>query len=283
MESSDMDVDKTGTNWADDEVAVLVASYFEMLSLDLTGQSYNKSEYRRRVIASIGRSNGSVEFKLQNVSAVLDEIGLPWIRGLKPRGHYQDSLVAVVEQHLVQHSRLFEKDLQETRVVPHETAIMVEPPTNLGGSEADRPEALRRLIGKFDPAARDARNRALGRAGEEFVLGFERRRLERAGCDDLAAKVRWVAHLDGDGFGYDIRSFDTDGQDRFLEVKTTCGNERTPFWITRRECEVAAQQEASYRIRRVFHFRNDIRMFDITPPLEKQLSLTPTKFRAEPK
>jgi hypothetical protein len=53
-----------------------------------------------------------------------------------------------------------------------ETFIMIEPPHTLGGEAADRPEAIRRLIGKYDPAARDARNRALGRAGEEFVLGF---------------------------------------------------------------------------------------------------------------
>jgi hypothetical protein len=32
------------------------------------------------------------------------------------------------------------------------------------------PAAIRRLVGKFDPAARDALNRNLGRAGEEFVV-----------------------------------------------------------------------------------------------------------------
>jgi hypothetical protein len=49
-------------------------------------------------------------------------------------------------------------------------------------------------------AARDARNRDLGRAGEEFVVDFERSRLRRAGRSDLARDVRWVADLDGDGY-----------------------------------------------------------------------------------
>lgn len=43
----------------------------------------------------------------------------------------------------------------------------------------------------------------------------------------LAKKVRWVSDLDGDGYGYDVESFETDGQQRLLEIKTTCGNERT--------------------------------------------------------
>jgi hypothetical protein len=37
--------------------------------------------------------------------------------------------------------------------------------------------ALRRLTAKFDPVERDLRNRALDRAGAEFVLELERRQL----------------------------------------------------------------------------------------------------------
>ncbi|WP_309249067.1 MULTISPECIES: DUF3883 domain-containing protein [Bradyrhizobium] len=107
------------------------------------------------------------------------------------------------------------------------------------------PAAIRRLVGKFDPAARDARNRGLGRAGEEFVVGFERRRLARAGRDDLARDVRWVSDVDGDGYGYDVQSFETDGEQRLPKIKTTCGNERTPFWMTKRECDVAERSMTS--------------------------------------
>lgn len=41
-------------------------------------------------------------------------------------------------------------------------------------------------------------------AGEVFVMGFELRRLERAGRDDLARTVRRVSDVDGDGYGYDV-------------------------------------------------------------------------------
>src|SRR3546814_2232564 len=46
---------------------------------------------------------------------------------------------------------------------------------------------------KYDVAERDARNRALGKAGEECVLHHERRHLSAAGRDDLADKVRWTS------------------------------------------------------------------------------------------
>lgn len=158
------------------------------------------------------------------------------------------------------------------------------PPAFLNNNPEQRPAAIRRLVGKFDPAARDARNRDLGRAGEEFVVGFERRRLERAGKSNLARDVRWVSDLDGDGYGYDVQSFDHDsGEPRLLEIKTTCGNERTPFWMTKRECDVAAEQGGIYRVRRVFHFRNQVKMFDIAPPLESGLRLAPATFTATPR
>jgi hypothetical protein len=67
-----------------------------------------------------------------------------------------------------------------------------------------------------------------------------------------------------------------------LEVKTTCGNERTPFWLTKRECDVAAEKRDIYRVPRVYHVRNEVRMYDIVPPLEMRLLLTPTVFLAVP-
>ena len=89
------------------------------------------------------------------------------------------------------------------------------------------------------------------------MVGLERRRLERAGRDDLARDVRWVSDVHADGYGYDVQSFETDGQERLLDIKTTCGNERTPFWMSKRECDVAAERCDIYRVRRVFHFRNE--------------------------
>lgn len=96
-------------------------------------------------------------------------------------------------------------------------------------------EQMLAIARKCDVAARDERNRVLGRAGEELVLEHERASLAAAGRGDLARSVRWVSEEDGDGAGFDIASFDPDGRPRLIEVKTTNGWERTPFHITRNE------------------------------------------------
>lgn len=89
---------------------------------------------------------------------------------------------------------------------------------------------------------RDFRNRALGRAGEEFVIDLERRRLAAGDRGDLARKVRWVAMEDGDGAGFDVLSFDLGGKERLIEVKTTNGAAQTPFFLTRHEMVVAGER-----------------------------------------
>jgi hypothetical protein len=53
--------------------------------------------------------------------------------------------------------------------------------------------------------------------------------------------------------------------------------------MTKRECDVATEQGGIYRVRRVFHFRNEVKMFDITPPLEAKLLLTSATFLAAPR
>ena len=88
-------------------------------------------------------------------------------------------------------------------------------------------------------AERDARNRRLGKAGEKPILHHERQSLSQAGRGDPTGKVRWAAEQDGDGFGYDIASFEPDGRERMIEVKTTHEWERSPFHITRNELAVA--------------------------------------------
>src|SRR5262249_52256789 len=97
-------------------------------------------------------------------------------------------------------------------------------------------------VRKLDPVARDHRNRSLGKAGEEFVVDLERRRLTGDDHTDLAGKVLWVAAEDGDGAGYDVLSFDPTGRERLLGVKTTNGCARTPFFLTRNECDLAMER-----------------------------------------
>jgi len=145
---------------------------------------------------------------------------------------------------------------------------------------SDIPKRLRELVCKFDPVERDYRNRVLGRAGEEFVVDLERRRLNEADRPELARCVRWVAREEGDGAGYDVLSFDDSSQPRLIEVKTTNGSARTPFYLSRNECEVASSRPDQWRIYRVHLFASEPHVFTIAPPLDRVLRLRPEVWRA---
>ena len=96
----------------------------------------------------------------------------------------------------------------------------------------------------------------------------------------MARKVRWVAAEDGDGAGYDVLSFSTRGTERLIEVKTTNGSARTPFFLTRNECDLANERPTDWQIYRVHLFAMEPRIFTIKPPLEDSVRLDPAIWRA---
>ncbi len=268
---------KIGTNWQDDELDAIVADYFAMLSADLSGQPYVKSRHSAALMAQIGRTHRSVEFKHQNISAVLDELGMPWIPGYKPKRNYQNAIFDAIDRYLTAHPGTLQPApiLQPRPAMPSE--IFVPPPAV---TAEPVPERLRRLVQKFDPVERDHCNHLLGKAGEGFVVELERRQLTEAERPDLARKVRWVSAEDGDGAGYDVLSFNRGGDERLIEVKTTNGSARTPFFLTRNECDLASERPADWRIYRVHLFAKSPRIFTIAPPLENTVRLTPETWRA---
>lgn len=270
---------KSGTDWQDDEVEAIVADYFEMLVADLAGRRYVKARHSEALMAKIGRTRGSVEYKHENISAVLNELGLPWIPGYKPHSNYQKALLDAIERYLTQHPAIVESVPPSPTATTPLSTVFVDPPVRTAGNEPI-PDRLRYLIRKFDPVERDRRNRSLGKAGESFVVDLERRQLTEADHPDLARKVRWVADEDGDGAGYDILSFDQDGRARLIEVKTTNGSARTPFYLSRNECDLAAERPAEWCIYRVHLFAKEPRVFTIVPPLENVVNLRPETWRA---
>jgi len=75
------------------EVAATVADYLAMLEHELPGEPYNKRDHNRRLQLLLnGRSHGAIEVKHQNISAVMIELGLPYVDGYKPRVNYQELL-----------------------------------------------------------------------------------------------------------------------------------------------------------------------------------------------
>ena len=152
----------TGGDWTDDENDLLVADYFAMLDEEMAGRPYVKAEHRRAIVAQTGRSEDSIERKLMNISAVLIKLGLPRIRGYAPNGHAQfKGLAAAIERHLLLSPAALKPDVAAPIVNPAADPFVDPPP--LRAQKDDVPEPIRRLVRKFDPVARDARNLALGK------------------------------------------------------------------------------------------------------------------------
>ena len=270
---------KIDTDWRIDELDAIVADYFEMLSADISGQKYVKSRHNSALMSRLDRTRGSIEFKYQNISAVLDELGLPWIPGFLPRRNYQNAIFDAIDRYLSGHPAVIEVASTAPTIIAAKLDVFVDAP-KLRTREQRMPERLRRLVRKFDPVERDHHNRSLGKAGEAFVIGIEQARLEEADRDDLARRVRWVSEEDGDGAGYDVLSFDLNGRESLIEVKTTNGAARTPFFLSRNEFETAKECPAAWRIYRVHLFSQNPSIFTIVPPLDMALSLRPESWRA---
>jgi hypothetical protein len=270
--------------WTDEENDLIVVDYFAMLADDISARRDSKAEHRRALLPLLNnRSEGSVEFKHQNISAVLKGLGEGWIPGYKPAFNFQMTLVDAVARWLALNPAWLGRQpvLQPAAGLREAAQIWIGPPPTL--SNQPPPQELDQMLHiarKFDVAGRDERNRALGRAGEERVLAHERAALRTAGRDDLARKVRWVSEEDGDGAGYDIASFAPDGLPRLIEVKTTNGWERTPFHITRNELAVAEERRSEWRLFRLWNFSREPKAFELHPPLDAHVSLTATTFQA---
>jgi hypothetical protein len=270
-------------NWTDSENDLIIADYFAMLADDIAGQAYNKAEHNRMLQARITRNRASIEFKHQNISAVLKALGEAWIGGYKPAFNFQSTLIDAVARWLDRNPAWLNRSAvaQAQRGLAEASRLWIGPPPTL--SNQPPPDELGQMLAiahKFDVAARDAKNRALGRAGEQCAYYHEKTTLSDLGRSDLAQKVRWVSEEDGDGAGYDIASFTPEGQPRLIEVKTTNGWERTPFHISRNELAVAEARRDDWCLIRLWNFSREPRAFELRPPLDAHVSLTATSFQA---
>lgn len=278
-------------NWSKFEVEAAVEDYFNMLRLELAGRKYNKTEHRRALMECLDdRSDGSVELKHQNISAVLIEMGVPYIDGYKPRYNYQRTLLpSVVADFLTNNTEfqsLFQTDIEVVPSIPTVGDILaaMEAPPKREEKEATAVTELQTI---YNPAGvnyleREAQNQTLGDAGEEFVINFERARLIHARKEALAERIEQVSVTIGPSAGFDIRSFEENGSDRFIEAKTTKYGKNTPFFVTPNELEFSRKNAACYFLYRIFKFRADPRLFTLHGHLQDQCILKPSQYLARP-
>jgi hypothetical protein len=278
-------------SWTRLEVEAAVAAYFEMLTKELRSESINKTTYRRSLSRRLdSRSDGSIERKHQNISAIMIELGLPYINGYKPLSNYQSLLRQVVVDRL-QDAGMLRAAAEASATAPAPFPVtddilgrVEEPPlpTKIPAT-GDVREVMRVAPARFvNYLERESRNASLGRAGEEFVVQFERMRLRSLGMDQLAARVEHVSLTVGDGEGFDVLSFDVNGSDRLIEVKTTAYGKQTPFFVSRNEVGVSRDRRDAFHLYRLFQFRRDPRMYMVRGALDLSCRLDAIQYSALP-
>ena len=273
--------------WSQIECEAIVADYFVMLGSEIHGEAYSKAEHRRNLQSKLNdRSNGSIEYKHQNISAILLRASQIYIQGYKPAWNYQSLLEDVVLSQL----GLLDKELSKLEDVllgepGHSVqvsdwkALFVEPPERqIELQLKDKHIRKPRIINYSE---REARNKKLGANGEEFVMKIERERLLEMGREDLAKEVQWTSKEKGDGAGYDIRSFKgpTD-EELFIEVKTTNSGKYQPFFISANEVEFSNEFAHNFSLYRLFSFSRTPAIFELRGAVEMHVRLTPKTFSA---
>ena len=273
-------------DWSREEVEAIVADYLTMLTMELAGQTYGKTEHRQRLQAKLNnRSEGSIEFKHGNISAAMIDLGFPYIRGYKPRVNYQALLSVVAEEQVLGKTTLDHAALaavEQPAVMPivvDFTKVKSDAPQRQHRA-ADPANPLFARAVKRDYLEREAQNQSLGLAGEEFIVQFEHWRLIEMGQPRLADKVDHVSRSKGDGLGYDVLSFESDGRERFIEVKTTTFGRDTPFFVSRGELALSKAAKDQFHLYRLFEFRKAPRLFDLLGGLDQHCLLDPVTYRA---
>lgn len=252
-------------DWTKEEVILIVQDYFAMFKLELSGMPYNKAAHRRKLIPLLHNRDNSIEYKHMNISAVLAKMGLPFIKGYKPYFRYQQLLEDEVINYLEANKLFFEKgfklfadakpEIKEQRI-DFEKALEKSP----GKTKISEREPLFVPI-KTNYLAKEQNNRQLGEKGEQFVFDYERWRLKKAGKDQLAERIEWVSKDKGDGAGFDILSKNTNGTDRFIEVKTTKLTKETPIFFSHNEWRFAKIKGKEFFLYRVFNIAEMPKLF----------------------
>jgi hypothetical protein len=278
--------DSEAWDWLEYEVCA--AEYFSMLTKEMHSIKYDESAQIRALSkALVNHSTAAIDLQLQHISAILLQMGFPYISRFKPNFKYQIELKEVILAQLAAQQSTMDD------LTPINSSI--KPPYTTSWEnilDLDLPERIaavirpdRRFIARIqDYAKRESMNRHLGESGEDFIYTYEKKRLTRAGRDDLANEVEWSSKEKGDGLGYDLKSFvvndeTSEVREHFIEIKTTVSGKYQPFFVTDNELAFSKKEE-SYSLFRVYDFPKSPRFFQLRGPIDQNVNLSSELYKA---
>jgi len=149
-------------------------------------------------------------------------------------------------------------------------------PLNGFDSFPEKEKGFKGIDVDFQAKAKEQKD--IGDAGEGLVKIREIEFLKRKELYEKAALVEIVK----DGRGFDVLSFDENGQEKFIEVKTTTGNEYSAFYLSENEMDFMRLHPNQYCIYRVYNYdskNNFGKFFELTNNVEDQILYKPVQFK----
>jgi hypothetical protein len=167
--------------------------------------------------------------------------------------HYAD-----INYHLLTQDIIYAATKYFTDIKPQYVSFKIIEVTNQAIQPSDYEPSLQARQTNFMEKA--IVQKWIGDLGEQAVLDYERGKLRQAGIFDKEPIP--IAKIKGDGLGYDIDSYDSDGTPIFIEVKTT-KSLNSPFYITNAELLKSKQEGNRYRLYRLFNFDEKARIGEL--------------------
>ena len=190
----------------------------------------------------------------------------------------------------------FHRGFEDAQNKPHTAAnprpTIVLPPLIIGELKQSSPPEFKKSVLRSNPSFKGRRNvdyrsdseknKKLGNVGEALVAKWEKEELIRHGRTDLAKMVEIVADTQGDGLGYDVKSFTPSGEEKFIEVKTTTGSIETPFYLSANELAFSKLNPQKYFLLRVYDYKRlsgIAQFYVVSGDIEAAFNLSPSEYR----
>lgn len=141
--------------------------------------------------------------------------------------------------------------------------------------------------GKTDYNKINLSKEKIGKDSEKLVYDWEKERLKKEQREDLAKKVFWESEENGDGAGYDIKSFEKrNGEyvEIYIEVKGTNKSVNQAFDISINEIVASNKYGDRYFIYRIGEIYSDVpKFYKINGRIEDNFELEAVNFKARKK
>jgi 5-methylcytosine-specific restriction enzyme A len=150
-----------GREWNNAEIDAAVSAYIEMLKAEKSGRPLVKAEVNRRLRDGklSNRTKGSIELRMQNISAVVVELGLERIEGYVPRQNVGSHVTTMIQDSLIRTGLydplIYHPTADKTELEKRTKAILQKGQTSIPpGQQKPRKTTSERIDVERDPAVR---------------------------------------------------------------------------------------------------------------------------------